>query len=317
MNTQKKEGNDVFYKAMGGIAPEILDEIQEMEQEINSMGGEIMKKKVNFLLVAACCVLLLGAGTSFVRYLNDDGGVLFYDQGSVVGGGFTHILHKILLEEEDKLFYQYNGVHVEISDYCSNDRYFVHPSLDKNGTGFVMVVGGDVGERGYSMYHYENGIYLASQSEIPQSMAVLNYGFHYDGALFQMVTDEIPANFPLLLWSHHSSKLLGLYLSQDWISLEDIIENEHGTAQKIGDSFYWVQGERATSFNADEESNIIRQALEQRDLVDFSTGIDENMDGSYTHFVRVGSFTTWTDAEIETAREVLEELGFSYALELH
>lgn len=317
MNTVKKEGNDVFYNAMGGIDPEILEEIVEMEEEIESIGGQIMKKKVNFLLVAACCLFLLGAGTRFVRHLNDDGGVLFYDQRSIVGGGFTHILHKILLEEGDKLFYQYDGTHVEIADYCSDTRYFVHISLDNNGTGFIMVVGGDVGERGYSMYHYENGIYLASQSEVPQSMAVWNAAFHFEGELFQMVTDEIPANFPLLVWSHHSSKLLGLTLSSDWFSLEDTIENEHGKAQKIGDSFYFVEGQGATSFNVDEESNIIRQTLEQGDLADFSAGITENNDGTYTHFVRVGSFTSWTEKEIETAGALLEELGYSYVLELN
>lgn len=317
MKTLKKEGNDLFYKAMGAIDPEILEEVEEMEQELDQHERQIMKKKVNFLLVAACCVMLLGAGSGFVRYLHEMGSVLFYDKGDVVGGGFTHLYHKVLREENEQLFYIMEENAIDISEYCSKDDYFVHPSLDKNGTGFVMVIGGDVGERGYSMYHYEKGIYLASQSEISETLTPWNWGFHFVGELFQMETNEIPANFPLMVWSHHSSKFLGLELSSDWISLPDTIQNQQGTATKIGDSFYWVQGEEATSFSVDEESNIIRQALEQEDLADFSAGIHENQDGTYTHFVRVAGFATWTEADMEKAEEILEELGFSYVLEVN
>lgn len=317
MKVIKNEGNDLFYQAMGGIDPEILAEIEETEQEIEGRGGQIMKKKVNFLVAAACCVLLLGAGSGFVRYLNEMGGVLFYDKGSIVGGGFTHLYHKVLREENEQLFYIYEENTIDITDYCSKDLYFVHSSLDEKGTGSIMVIGGDVGERGYSMYHYENGVYLASQSEISDTLSPWNWGFHYVGELFQVVTDEIPSNFPLMVWSYHSSKFLGLELSSDWISLPETIQNQHGTAHKIADSFYWVQGEESTSFNVDEESNIIRQALEQENLVDFSAGIHENQDGTYTHFVRVGGFATWTETEITKAKEILDKLGFSYVLELN
>ncbi len=310
MKIPKKKGNDLFYKAMGGINPTILDEIEEMER----MEGQTMKKKMNLVAVAACCVLLMGAGTGLVRHLNDDGGVLFYDQGSLVGGGFTFMYDDIIRAEGEELFYIYEDNNVEISDYCTDDSYFVHPALDENGTGYVVVIGGDEEDRGYSMYHYANGKYLASQSELWDSAVTLSGEFHYEGEFLQINTSEIPANYPLLAWSHHSSKLLGLEIAQDWISLADSIEGD--TAQKVGESYYLVQGESATSFTVDEEQNIIRHALDEAGLKGYGPGVYENSDGSYKHFVRLGNDTTWTEAEEATAREILDELGFPCVLEL-
>lgn len=307
MKIPKKKGNDLFYKAMGGINPTILDEIEEMER----MEGQTMKKKMNLVAVAACCVLLMGAGTSLVRHLNDDGGVLFYDQGSLVGGGFTFMYDDIIRAEGEELFYIYEDNNVEISDYCTDDSYFVHPALDENGTGYVVVIGGDEGDRGYSMYHYDHGKYLASQSELWDSAVTLSGEFHYNGDDFQVDTSEIPANFPLFTWSYHSSKLLGLGIAPDWIFLADSIEGD--TAQKVGESYYLVQGEGATSFTVDEEQNIIFQALFDVGFDVFGTGGSHLSDGSYRH--EVSFYEPSAVEREEEIRGILDGLGFDYELD--
>lgn len=49
---------DRFYQAVGDLDEEFLEEFETME----NMEGYTMKKKMNWLAAAACCVLLMGAG---------------------------------------------------------------------------------------------------------------------------------------------------------------------------------------------------------------------------------------------------------------
>lgn len=288
---------------MGGINHTILDEIEEMER----MEGQTMKKKMNLVAVAACCVLLMGAGTGLVRYFEGGGHVVYDDDGNVFGAGFTHMADEVFVEEGEELHYIFQGNQIEISQYCNETDYFIHPVLDEHGTGYVMVIGGEEGERGYALNQYSNGEFIMSQSELE--------GYESDLTMIASLTPENMAGYPQFIWSRHSNEFLGYYIDTEWYSLPDTMVTDFGTATKIGEAFYMVEGEALGDFSLEEQAKIIQKELQKPEswIKSMGTGGSYVREDSYRHEVSI--YDTWSEEREEEVRGILDGLGFDYELE--
>lgn len=308
MKIHKNKGNDLFYKAMGEIDPQILNEIEEIERNEEKP----MKKKMNLVAMVACCILLIGAGNGLVRELTG-GGIFEWKNSEKTGFSFSgeEISHKIYEEREDGLYYIFEGEHINITEYCSDTDYFVAPVLDENGTGYITVIGGKKGERGFILNHFEHKEFFIGQTE-NEILEYPSIEMIQPDKLFNHVNSALPQ----IIWNHHATHFIGHTLSEEWIESPETIENNYGSATKIGDNFYYVQGIEIGVYTPREQLNYITEELFLQ--VDWITSVGGehpallNQEGD---IIKVNIYDEWTqDRELEVI-EILDKIGFPYTLE--
>ncbi len=306
-NDEKKA--NLFYQAMGEIDINILKELEEMELKLGKANGiEKRKAKKKKILIGALvgCTLLMGAGTGLMRQFA--GGIVFeWKNSDKINYSLSadSIVDKVYEEREDGLYYIFEGAELNITEYCSDTDYFLAPVLDELGNGYVMVVGGDEGERGFLLKHFDFGEFFIGQEE--------NEIFIQDVSTYRDYIQGATSNYPQLIWNHHATHFLGKNLSEDFYGsdLPDIIETEYGVAEQVGENVYHVQGEKLGVYSIQEQENYIMKELMWK--IDWITGL--GADGSDGEVIKVRIDEDWTQEREREARELLEEIGFSYQLE--
>lgn len=301
---------DVIYEAMGEIDPDLLDNFDQKYKisrlELAKRKEKKSKQNWKILQVAACCVLLMGAGTGLVRHFVGNG---FYEDK--IGGGshstFETITHTVYEEREDGFYYIFEGEELNITDYCSDTDYFFAPVLDAGGTGYIMVIGGNQGERGFWLGHYEQGNYLVGQwdSEI------------YGEEITDLFFDFPVSPYPSLIWAHHAPHFLSYELSPDFYqeTLPDVVELDYGTANKIADIGYHIQGYDLDFYNYAEMTKYIYKELWLK--TDWCNGASvdhpkySNQEGDTFD---VSIYDDWTEQREAEVREILDAMDITYTL---
>lgn len=302
---------DIIYRAVGEIDSDLLE---NFEQNYNITRLELAKRKERkaqqnwkILQVVACCALLMGAGTGLVRHFVGGG---FYED-KLMGGShstFDTITHTVYEEREDGFYYIFQGAELNITDFCSETDYFFAPVLDAGGTGYIMLIGGAEGERGFWLGHYEQGNYLVGQ---------------WDSQLYgEAVTDlfyDFPVSpYPSLIWAHHAPHFLSYQLPQAFYQeiLPDVVELDHGTAHKIHELGYHIQGYDLKSYNFPEMSNYVNLELNSR--TDWCRGVSVNYPQSTNQegeTLEISLYHAWTQDREGEIRGILDEIGFPYTLD--
>lgn len=308
---RKKKNGDLFYQAMGEIDLNLLKEVEEMELNKGNINGtEKRKVKKRKILIGALvgCTLLMGAGTGLMRQFT--GGIVFEWQNSdktLYQWSADNIVDKVYEEREDGLYYIFEGANMNITEYCSNTDYFLVPVLDELGNGYVMVVGGEEGERGFLLKHFDFGEFFIGQED--------NEIFIQDVSIYKDYIQGAVSNYPQLAWNHHATHFLGKNLSQEFYGsdLPDRIETEYGVAEKVAENVYHVQGEKLDVYSVAEQENYIMSELMWK--IDWITGI--GADGSDGEVIKVRIGESWTEEREKEARKMLDEIGFSYEIEFN
>lgn len=279
------------------------DNIVNLRPEKKQMFSKTYKK---VFLVASCCMLLMGAGSSLMREFK--GGIVFeWSSQEKRGYGFSHnnIKDEIFVENENGLYYIFDGANIEISAYCSDDSYFIAPVLDENGTGYVVVVGGVKGERGFLLKHFELGDFFVGQGE--------NEIYGEEVSLNPVsLSGEVASSYPQLLWNHHATHFLGTTLNDKWFgdNLSDILENDYGIAKKIYDNFYYVECSELDFYTATEKERYINS--EMMYCFDWINSIYSNAKDDKCVIISIDA--DWTETRENEVIKKLNEIGFNYEL---
>lgn len=252
--------------------------------------------------------LLMGAGTGLVRELAD--GSLF-EWKNEDKTGFHHsgddVADMFYEERVDGLYYIFDGAEVNVTEYCSDTDYVVIPDLDAGGTGYVAVLGGEKGERGLILNHYEQGELLIGQSE----HELVKYS--------QMVNPtlgEVVSPLPQFVWNHHAIHFIGHDLDENWYQSAKIIENDYGTAEKVGENLYFVQGHELGEYNSWEQLNFVSQECYMRvDWLSSFGGSHSAQLNQEADTLELSTHDDWTEEREAELRAVLDEIGFPYTLE--
>ncbi|MFI3250732.1 MAG: hypothetical protein R3Y07_07200 [Eubacteriales bacterium] len=303
--------NEVIYRAVGEIDPDLLD---HFDQNYKMTRLELAKRKEKkskqtwkIIKAAACCILLMGAGTDLVRHFAGNG----YYEEKLSGGfrsSFVAITHTVYEEREDGFYYIFEGAELNITDYCSDTDYFFAPVLDAGGTGYIMVIGGNKGERGFWLGHYEQGNYLVGQwdSEI------------YKEAVTDLFYDFPVSPYPPLIWAHHAPHFLSYDLSEDFYQeiLPDVVELDYGTANKIAEIGYHIEGYDLEFYNFAEMVKYVPLELQRQ--TDWCTGVGIDHPKFYYqegNTLDISIYNDWSEEREAEVRRILDEVGFSYTLE--
>ncbi|MFI3116138.1 MAG: hypothetical protein R3Y12_08380 [Clostridia bacterium] len=294
-NVNEKKA-DVFYKAMGEINADILNNVENMDKKTNL---HIVKRK-SLVAVVACCVLLMGASSTVIKLAG--GGSFSWKNSGGYSVNYDVLTGKVFEEREDGLYYIFDDQEINITEYCSAENYFIDTVLDDFGTGYIMVVGGDEGERGYSLSHFERGKFLLCQddSEI--------YGVKT--RLSATYGNEVKSSFPQLIWNHHAIHFIGYDLTENWFFQEDIIENEYGTAVKIAENMYFVKGCDLDFYSTDEKLYYISNEIQTQ--VDWLTTKGFSYDDNGV--IEVIIYDGLSEEQEKEIRDILDEIGFEYII---
>lgn len=296
---------------------EMLSGIDE-DLLLDTMGedGSIKKRWTSKVMVkiaiAACFVLLLGAGNSLVRHLAGGSTFLWNEAGTGYRFSTEEIREKVYEERENGFYYIFEKSELNITDYCSESDYFLYLNLDKNGTGYIVVVGGGEGERGYLLKHFQQGELLVGQgySEI--------YGMESSGPIpyFQDVINNSPqiSNFPQLIWNHHATHLIGDTLPSTWYQedLPDILEMDNGKGEKVETNAYHVQVESLGILGSYEQANYAMSELSLR--LDWLSSCDVGGQEHENDVIDVYLHEKWTSQREAEAKVILDEIGIPYDL---
>lgn len=316
-----EEKNHTLYQAIGEIDPDILWEVEEIQKKPVQKPKKIAAKNKG-LWVAVACVLLMGASNnSLVRDLIGGGRIQFHPSGGGFRGSFTSLEGRVYEEQENQLFYIFESSLLSkkqenITAYCSETDYYFVPRIDEGGTGTIIVVGGEQGDRGTLLMHYERGDLVTIESHHdahPNGYGSIFYGIHSNGYKED--------------WARH----VLYFLSPDdtispefWGSnLPHTLENHYGTAEKVTDHGYWVQGSNPgpyTMYEARSIAMLEAQALTGGLEADF---ICEDWNNPYDFSLLLILYLPLDESshhenplELEKAHEILQELCDSYTLQV-
>lgn len=292
---------DIMYKAVGEVNPTFLSEFEQMEGQTMKKSGKIQGYKG--ALVAASVVLLLGASGGVLREFVGGGEYQLSPDGLSATATFQPITSQVFREEGERLFYIFDGNELEITDYCSESEYFLAPVLDETGSGYVLVIGGDVGERGYSLRHFEQGRFVAAQSDSALYGSAVDFG--------DSSKEAVSVSYPQATWFRHAVQFVGANLSDTWDTLADSLELDLGTGTKVSDLGYHVEGYDLGELSTSEQSTLIylELAKEIQWLEQFGCGYSALED---CQMVTVES--QWTEEKEAEVQAVLDEIGISYQL---
>lgn len=313
---------EIIYRAMGEIDPDLLDNFDQTYHRtpLESGKGKDTKGKssLKILQVAACLVLLMGAGVANMLQREFTGGDIFQwhnedKQGYSYERNTTP--EEVYEEREDGFYYIFQGAEVEISSYCSDSDYFLAPVLDENGTGYVLVIGGEKGARGFLLKHFEEGTFFIGHgyNEI--------YGSEISWKPNEDEPDiELASSYPQLVWNHHATHLLGHRLSPDWFGrdLPEMLPTNLGEAQKIDGDYFYVQGEALGFYLPYEQSNYIYEELFFLRRMNPDVDWLKNMAVTAPIDIPVVEVVVqddWTAEREALLREILDETGVPYSLE--
>lgn len=267
-------------------------------------------RTISKVAMVACCALLMGAGVN-VLVLELTGGNIF-EWSNHEKQGYTYqettTADEVYQEREDGLFYIFEGTELDISEYCNENDYFLSSSLDKNGTGYIVAVGGEKGERGFLLKHIQQGKLLIGHgsSEI------------YGGEVTLLPNEDVgvASSFPQLTWNHHATHFIGDTIPENWLNSPQIIRNEFGVGEKISKNFYSVKGENVGFYTAQEQLNYV--STEAPFQLEWLSGIAGSfIEGSTSEDITLslGVFDEKTDQREAELREFLDKLGFNYSLQ--
>lgn len=302
---------DVIYRAIGEINPDLLENFDQKYKitrlEIAKRKDRKSKQNWKMIQVAACLMLLMGAGTGLVRHFVGDG---FY-KDKMTGGfhaTFDTITHTVYEERDDDFYYIFEGAELNITDYCSDTDYFFAPVLDAGGTGYIIVIGGNEEERGFWLGHYELGNYLVGQwdSEI------------YGEAMTSLFFDFPVSPYPTLTWAHHAPHFLSYDLSEEFYQeiLPDVVELEYGIGNKIDEIGYHIQGYDLGFYIYPEMMDYV--TLELIRQTDWCTGVGVDhpkMSNQEGDTMDISIYDDWSEDREREVREILDEIGFPYTLQ--
>lgn len=85
--------------------------------------------------------------------------------GSTSGSLSMYSDEKVFEEINNEVYFVFNGNEKNITEYCTATTFFAYEEIDEKGNGFVLVVGGSEGNRGYFCYNYEDGRMFAGTGE--------------------------------------------------------------------------------------------------------------------------------------------------------
>lgn len=289
-------------------------------KEIIVLRRQKTKNMVAFLSV--CCVCLLAYKSTLITHL--PGGGRYEKSMFGYGSSFSaRTMHHLFYQERgDEIYYIFEGAEENITEYCSATDYFLTPVTDAKGNGYIAIVGGDAGERGMGLLHYDKGEFYVGQWDSELYDIDINTNFYK----FEN------CQYPTLTWAHHATHSIGNDLSTEFFAnktLPDTITLEYGTANKISDIGYHVVGYDLGFYVYSEVEDIVYDELDfLRSKYDahyvcsyidgfpyseneFSTAIvDENSPP-----INISIYTE-TDPTIESAtKNVLDELGYLYEIE--
>lgn len=326
MNDKDRAKDDVFFKAMGEIDQELLDHFDKnfiMTPSEKKKSEKIRKLTKNKLAwVAVCCLVFMSTNNSLVYDL--PGGLHF--EKKLFDSGFrassSDITHLVYEERGDEIYYIFEGEEQNITEYCSDTDYFMAPVLNVGGTGYVVVIGGNAGERGFGISHYEYGEYLVGQwgSEI--------HGTDLDLWFY----DTLTCPYPSLTWAHHSTHFLTHDLSEQFYQNETLPETiilENGTADKISDIGYHVKGYDLGFYVYAEAAQYVREELEFLRTeygVEYSVAYPESKKhNEFGYYINVGDESAihieikideqWTIQRELEIKAVLDDIGVAYILD--
>lgn len=302
---------EIIYEAVGEIDPDLLE---DFEQNYKITRLELAKRKEKkskqtwkILQVAACFTLLMGAGTGLVREFAD-GSVFKWKDADKKGFHWTgeELTEKFYEEREDGLYYIFDGAEVDVTEYCSETDYVLIPDLDAGGTGYIAVLGGEKGERGLILNHYEQGELLIGQTE---------HELVKDSRIFSPSYDEIDAKLPQFIWNHHAIHFMGHELEETWYQSPDIIENDYGTAEKVGENLFFVQGYELGFYTPGEQLHYaMEECFMQVDWLSSFGGDHTSQLNQEGDTLLLYVYDDWTEEREAEICAVLDEIGFPYVL---
>lgn len=273
---------ETMFKAMGEVNPEFLSEFEEMAS------NPVTKKNKNMpIVVMACATLLMGAGTG-VSHLNA-GGTVDHVKGVAV---YTNTLGNVFYENNNELYYVLNGNEINITTFSSEESYFLSVELDEVGTGTVVAVGGETGNRGFTLWEMQEG----------EVIFVRGNGEQYLSVSDQNGEESL---YPQLPWNHHATDFVNENLSK--LVNHERLECE--TVTEVGENSYFVEFNNLDEYTSTEASRFVTHEMISRLSWLSSISVTEDED-----VLSVVLYHEETEELYAEASSVLESTGFDYEL---
>lgn len=242
----REEGKFVVSQCIGAIDDRFIVEATQHKT----------KKKKKFPLPAVACLVLLCGGfytTRDIQVYHLGAGYTFTTWNALDGSrghqtrNPTDEKYQVLERRDGKIYYIFEDNDLDISNFCSLNEYISDFNLDKEGTGFVLTVGGNADQAGYSIYFYENGQYIFGNYEFFEYIPSENwFNCVLSGSPYPRVELEFAEEQGLNLrevgnapWhTHANSQFLKDIPEEYWGNYPEMLSFYSGQGAKIGETMY-------------------------------------------------------------------------------
>lgn len=257
---------------------------EEAKFEVSKKIGEIedrflleanqhkIKKKKKFLLPMVACVALLCGGfytTREIQVYNLGAGYTYITWKSLDGSRGTQVYYPIdesrhVLERRDlNIYYILEDNNKNISNFCSEYQYIADVQLDNEGTGFILAMGGDTSQAGFSFYFYQNGEYIFGRYELYEyhptedRVVTLTSGAPFSGQEYDFAEKNDFYSLDgkkLTPWHSHADSQFTKDIPEEyWGNYPETFSFSSGDGEKVDETIYQFETMDSSSIGMSKE----------------------------------------------------------------
>lgn len=327
----REEAKFEVSKCIGEIDDSFLEEANRYK---------VGKRKKILLPFVACIALLcgafattrditvynLGAGHTYITWKELDGSIgteTYFPQGEE---------RDVLERRDDELYYVFENREENITNLVSTNQYLADFRLDEEGSGFILVVGGDITQAGFSFYFYQYGKYifgtydLNSYHPTENRLDVGQWGNPYSAQQYAEAHEEdsIINGKKVTPWIYHADcQFVGDIPEEFWCEYPETANFSYGSGEKINDTLYRFRadGEDFIGLTTEEiltmyEEVILIQHYEDISITEWKVEFIGEYEEKITLFLTLPEGKTWDNLLKTRIEAVISTVNSPYPCEI-